>query len=126
MGDFFDWYKQGSIIVWGVGDGLRGVEWEAEVASWVAPGVFGFTGLLMAVVGDEGGAEFVGAGRFGVISEWFVGERFLFFFFGKAVESWGKLGVRGSPLLLDFPGEFGERAHGTLIGTYEALGTRST
>ena len=39
---------------------MGGVEWEAEVAFGVAPGVFGFAGFLVAVVGGEGGAEFKG------------------------------------------------------------------
>ncbi len=49
-----------SIVVGGLGDGLGGVEWEAEVAFAVTPGILGFAGLLMAVVGGKGGAEFKG------------------------------------------------------------------
>ena len=43
-------------------DGLGGVEREAEVAFWVAPGILRFAWHLMAVVGGESGAEFKGAG----------------------------------------------------------------
>ncbi len=109
-----------------MGNGLGGVEWEAEVALGVAPGVFGFAGLLVAVVGGEGGAEFKGGICFWMIDEWFVSERILFFLFGETVESWREFGVRGSPLLLDFLSEFGEGAHGAFVRTNEALGSRAT
>ncbi len=58
----FGFCEQGSIVVGGLRDGLGGVEREAEVAFWVAPGILRFAWLLMAVVGGESGAEFKGAG----------------------------------------------------------------
>ena len=61
----------------GLGDGLSGVEWEAEVAFAVTPGIFGLAGFLMAVIGGEGGAEFIGAVRFRAKDEWFMGDRIL-------------------------------------------------
>jgi len=56
-------HVQGSVVIGGLGDGLGGVEWEAEVAFGATPGIFGFAGFLMAVIGGEGGAEFIGAVR---------------------------------------------------------------
>ena len=70
-------HVQGSVVIGGLGDGLSGVEWEAEVAFGVTPDIFGFAGFLMAVIGGEGGAEFIGAVRFCAIDEWFMGERIL-------------------------------------------------
>jgi hypothetical protein len=49
-----------SVIVRSLGHGLGSVELEAEVAFGVTPGVFAFAGILMAVVGGEGGAKFIG------------------------------------------------------------------
>jgi hypothetical protein len=54
-----------------------------------------------------------------------MGERILLFLFGETVERWRELGVRGSPLLLNFQGEFGEGAHGVLVRANEALGSNS-
>src|SRR6266853_5516991 len=119
-------YVQASVVIGGLGDGLGGVEWEAEVAFGVTPGIFGFAGFLMAVIGGEGGAEFIGAVRFWVIDEGFMGERILLFLFGEAVEHWRELRVRSSPLLLDFLGEFGEGADGALVRANEALGSGAT
>ena len=48
-------HVQGSVVIGGLGDGLGGVEWEAEVAFGVTPSIFGFAGFLMAVIGGEGG-----------------------------------------------------------------------
>ena len=48
-----------SKVVGGLGDGLGGVEREAEIAFGVAPEVIGFAGFLVAVIGKEDGAEFV-------------------------------------------------------------------
>ena len=54
-------HVQGSVVIGGLGDGLSGAEWEAEIAFGVTPDIFGFAGLLMAVIG---GVEFIGAVRF--------------------------------------------------------------
>ena len=116
-------HVQGSVVIGGLGDGLGGVEWEAEVAFGMTPSIFGFAGFLMLVIGGEGGAEFIGAVRFWAIDEWFMGERILLFLFGETVERWRDSGVRGSPLLLNFLGEFGEGADGALVRANEALGT---
>jgi hypothetical protein len=48
-----------SEVIGGLGDGLGGVEREAEIAFGVAPGIIGFAGLLMSIVGKKDGAEFV-------------------------------------------------------------------
>ena len=79
----------------------------------------------MAVVGGEGGAKFIGGVRFLVIDKRFVGERILFFFIGETFKSWRQFGVRGSPLLLNFLGEFGKGAHTTFVRTDETLGSRA-